>query len=73
MSGKTPEQMKIKSLDIVIGLANAKFTPSEGMTVLAMTLAIMAKTAGMDNHQIVDKFITTLKRVSEEMNGETPK
>ncbi len=64
---KTGEQMKAKSLDIVIGMAKDGFAPHEGMTVLAMTLAIMAKTQGLSQHQIIDNFITSLKAVSEEM------
>lgn len=64
---KTANEMKAKSLEIVVGLMKSGFAPNEGMTVLAMTLAIMAQTQGMNHHQIVDKFVTTLKKVSEEM------
>ena len=64
---KTGDQMKAKSLEIVMGMAKDGFAPHEAMTVLAMTLAIMAKTKGLSHHQIVDNFITSLKAVSEEL------
>ena len=64
---KTADEMKAKSLEITLGMMKDGFTVDEGLTVLAMTLAIMASRKGLTQHQIIDRFVTTVKAVEGEL------
>jgi hypothetical protein len=59
----TNEEMKLESMKIAMQFAEKGVTQSEGMVILAMSLATTFKVNGVSQHEAINRFTTIVKNV----------
>ena len=57
------QELQALSAKVILQLMEGGATPSEGMVVLAMTLALMFRDEGVTQHQATSRFLIILKQV----------
>jgi hypothetical protein len=60
---RSAKDMQMASAKLILDLRDDGFEVSEGMVVLAMTLAIMFRTDNVSQHEAISRFATIAKNV----------